>query len=109
MLARTPKDLGLLIRDRRHALQLDQKQLAQQVGVSRQWIVEVEAGKARAEVGLVLSTLAALGLDLDVRAREPGPASPPAVDTVGVAQIPPPAVAEVDLDAVLARAKKPKP
>ncbi len=41
-------------------LGLDQASLATRVGVSRQWIVAVEAGKARAEVGLVLRTLTAV-------------------------------------------------
>lgn len=40
MRIRTPVDLGALIRERRKALRLDQKTLAEKVGVSRQWIVE---------------------------------------------------------------------
>jgi len=64
MRIRTPSDLGALIRDRRRRLGLDQKSLAAKVGVSRQWIVEVEKGKPRAEVSLVLRTLDALGIPL---------------------------------------------
>ena len=63
---RTSKDIGALIRDRRKRLGLDQKALAERVGVSRQWIIEVEHGKTRAALGLVLRTLAALGVDLAV-------------------------------------------
>jgi len=59
---RTPIDLGALIRDQRTRRELDQKSLADKVGVSRQWIVEVEKGKARAEIGLVLRTIEALGI-----------------------------------------------
>lgn len=70
MLARTPTDLGLIIRDRRRALGLDQAALARRVGVSRQWIVEMERGKPRAEVGLVLRTLSALGIRLEVSASD---------------------------------------
>lgn len=62
----TPADLGLTIRERRKQLRLAQQTLADRVGVSRQWIVEVEAGKPRAEIGLVLRTLRELGLGLDV-------------------------------------------
>ena len=62
---RTPSDLGALIRDRRTKLELDQKALAEMVGVSRQWIVAIEQGKPRAEIGLVLRALAALGITLD--------------------------------------------
>lgn len=62
MRIRTPADLGALIRDRRTRLGLDQKSLALKVGVSRQWIVEVEKGKPRAEIGLLLRTIDALGI-----------------------------------------------
>ncbi len=64
MRIRTPAELGALIRDQRTRLGMDQKTLAQKVGVSRQWIVAVERGKARAEIGLVLRTTAALGIQL---------------------------------------------
>ena len=57
MRIRTPVDLGALIRERRKALRLDQKALAEKVGVSRQWIVDVEQGKPRLEIGLVLTSL----------------------------------------------------
>jgi len=36
------------------------------VEVSRQWSIEIEKGKPRAEIGLVLRTLAALDLTLSV-------------------------------------------
>jgi HTH-type transcriptional regulator/antitoxin HipB len=71
MFVKNPRDLGLLIRDRRRALRLDQGSLAARVGVSRQWLVQVEKGKARAEVGLVLRTLNALGMSLDVVVAPP--------------------------------------
>ena len=63
---RSPLDLGLIIRQRRRDLGLNQTELASRVGVGRQWIVAIEHGKARAELGLVLRTLAALNLTLDV-------------------------------------------
>ena len=69
MRIRTPTDLGALIRDRRIKLGLDQKSLAQKVGVSRQWIVEAEKGKPRAEIGLLLRTIDALGIRLDARTK----------------------------------------
>jgi DNA-binding XRE family transcriptional regulator len=46
MRIRTPADLGALIRDRRMIFQLDQKSLATKIGVSRQWGIELEEGKA---------------------------------------------------------------
>jgi HTH-type transcriptional regulator / antitoxin HipB len=66
MRIRTPIDLGALIRERRKALRLDQKTLAEKVGVSRQWIVDVEQGKPRLEIGLALRTADALGIVLTV-------------------------------------------
>jgi HTH-type transcriptional regulator/antitoxin HipB len=81
MRIRTPIDVGAVIRDRRRKLQLDQKSLADKVGVSRQWIVEVEKGKHRAEIGLVLRTIEALGINLavDEPRRVTGQTSPPPV------------------------------
>lgn len=82
MRIRTPVDLGALIRDRRIALGLDQKALADKVGVSRQWIVEIEKGKPRAEIALVLRAVDALGILLiagETR-KEKGKAAPPPID-----------------------------
>ncbi len=79
MLVRTDSDLGIVIRDQRKELGLDQGALAARVGVSRQWIVEVEKGKPRAEVGLILRTLRVLGIELNARiagAWSPGDVSP---------------------------------
>jgi HTH-type transcriptional regulator / antitoxin HipB len=78
MRVRTPKDIGLVIRERRRELGLDQAELARRVGVSRQWLVEIEGGKARAELGLVLRTLRELDLDAwigDMPVSEPHPAA----------------------------------
>lgn len=61
---RTPRDLGLSIRTRRKALGWDQATLAQHVGVTRQWVIDIEKGKPRAELGLALKALQVLGLTL---------------------------------------------
>jgi HTH-type transcriptional regulator / antitoxin HipB len=66
MKVRTPIDFGSAIRDRRRRLKLGQDELAARVGVSRKWIIDVEKGKPRAEIGLVLRTLDALGLRLSL-------------------------------------------
>ena len=66
MQIRTPLDLGLAIRDRRRKLKLSQDDLARKAGVGRQWVVAIEHGKSRAELGLVLRTLAALDLSLRI-------------------------------------------
>ena len=66
MQIRTPLDLGLAIRDRRRKLKLSQAELARKVGVGRQWVVAIEHGKSRAELGLVLRTVSALDLPLTI-------------------------------------------
>ena len=96
MRLRTPKDLGALIRQSRRELGFNQQALAERVGVSRQWIVEVEQGKPRAELGLVLRALDVLGLRLTAQHDKPGP---------GAARRAP----EVDIDAVVRAARKPRP
>jgi HTH-type transcriptional regulator / antitoxin HipB len=90
MLLRTPNDLGSAIRDRRRRLNLDQSDLARQIGVSRKWIIDVEKGKPGAEIGLVLRTLDVLGLRL-------------ALDTAGENATP--AVPVADIDKILDRTR----
>jgi HTH-type transcriptional regulator/antitoxin HipB len=93
MYVRTPRDLGLLIRERRRKLGLRQEQLARRVGVSRQWILKVEKGKPRVDAGLLLKTLTALGLALDVRDAH-------------VRDAPRTVAHPVDIDAVVAAARR---
>jgi HTH-type transcriptional regulator/antitoxin HipB len=94
MRIRSPSELGALIRARRRQLGLDQSGLAEKVGVSRQWIIEIEKGKPRAAIGLLLRTLNALGIILDAR-NEP-------------AQKAKPSAHGVDLDALIEAARKPR-
>ncbi len=68
MRVRTPADFGAAIRDRRRQLKLDQATFAKRIGVSRQWVIEIERGHVRAELGLVLRALADLNIRLDVDA-----------------------------------------
>lgn len=70
MLIKTPTDLGAVIRDRRRRLGLDQQTLANRAGVSRLWLIGVEKGKSGAAIGLVLRTLAALGITLTADAPQ---------------------------------------
>lgn len=67
MIVRNPTALGAAIRDRRKRLGLDQAELANRIGVSRQWIVAVEKGKPRAAMSLILRALAALDLSLTIQ------------------------------------------
>lgn len=62
-----PEDLGLFIRDYRRSKKISQSGLAELAGVSRRWLAGLESGKATVEVGLVIKTLHALDLILDVQ------------------------------------------
>ncbi|MCB9578322.1 MAG: helix-turn-helix transcriptional regulator [Polyangiaceae bacterium] len=72
---RNSRDIGALIRDRRRAQGLSQQALANAIGSSRWWVNEVEQGKPRAELGLVLKALARLGVALVASENEPANAS----------------------------------
>ncbi len=96
MQIRTAKDIGALIRDRRKNQKLDQAELAKKVGVNRRWVIEVERGKPRAEIGLVLKTLDALRLTLSVEGETPARRR-------GGRE-----VESVDIDAIIENARGPK-
>ena len=85
MRLRTVRDVGAMVRDRRRAADLSQADLADRAGVSKRWLAALEAGKSGAEMGLVLRTFAALGIELTT--NDAGPAG----------------AGSVDLDALLAR------
>jgi HTH-type transcriptional regulator/antitoxin HipB len=90
MRLRTPTDLGAVIRDRRKRFGLGQAELARRVGVSRQWVIGVERGRARAELALVLRTLDELGIHLEAQIED-------------LAQKP---RSSSDIDAIVAAARK---
>lgn len=58
----TVNHLAAVVRETRRHQGVTQAQLAAKAGVSRQFVIEVEAGHPRAEVGKVLQVLSALGL-----------------------------------------------
>lgn len=66
MLARTVKDLGALVRERRKELGWNQSYLAEQIGVQRLWVIQFEAGKPTAQIGLALRALRVLDLELQI-------------------------------------------
>lgn len=92
MLLRTPADLGAALRDRRKQLGLDQSTFAKRIGVSRQWVIGVERGHSRAAMGLVLRAIDALGIRLDASTERTSRRGRAASD--------------VDIDAIVAKAKK---
>jgi y4mF family transcriptional regulator len=60
----TPAAAGDIIRARRQERGLSQQSLAEAAGVSRKFIVDLEAGHERAELGKTLAVLHTLGLTL---------------------------------------------
>lgn len=66
MLARTVKDLGSLVKERRKGLGWSQSELAAKIGVQRLWVIQFESGKATAQIGLVLRALRVLNLELQI-------------------------------------------
>ena len=74
----SPRDLGLYLGERRRQLGRTQSDLSREAGVSRRWLSELEAGKATAEIGMVLRTMYALRLDLLARPFEVAPDRVPA-------------------------------
>jgi HTH-type transcriptional regulator/antitoxin HipB len=94
MMIRTPADLGALIRNTRKKLRLHQSNLAKKIGVSRLWLVEIEKGKPRAEIGLVLRTLDTLRITLSATTSEKLPSKSPQ--------------RVVDIDQIVAAARRPR-
>jgi HTH-type transcriptional regulator / antitoxin HipB len=88
MTVRSIRDVAAAVRGRRQDLGLNQAELAKRAAVSRKWIYEFEAGKATAELGLVMRVLDALGFQLELRLGSQAKGSKRSHDTV-------------DLDAVL--------
>jgi HTH-type transcriptional regulator/antitoxin HipB len=70
MLLRSARDAGELIADARRRLRWSQAELAEKIGVSRQWVSYVERGRTTAEFQLVLQALQALGYDVAVRSKD---------------------------------------
>jgi HTH-type transcriptional regulator / antitoxin HipB len=59
---RNPEQLGRAIRLKRKEKSLSQSALAARLGVGRKWVIGIESGNPKAEIGLILKTLDALGL-----------------------------------------------
>lgn len=91
---KTPADVGHVIRQRRKALGWDQARLAYETGVSRQWVIDIEKGKPRAELQLVLRVINVLGLPLTAALHAPSSAT---------------GTPHVDIDAIVERHRLPHP
>jgi len=72
---RSAEQLGLTIRLKRKEKDLSQSTLAELLGVERKWVLRLEAGNPKAELGLVLKALKALGIRASL-SDEAGPPHP---------------------------------
>ncbi len=88
----TAADVGRLVKTARIRRSMTQADLAKAAGVSRRWLVDLEAGKPRAELDLALTVLAVLGIGLHTSTPET-PRDSSVVSTTN---------ADVDLDEHLA-------
>jgi HTH-type transcriptional regulator/antitoxin HipB len=67
---RNPEQLGRSIRLKRLEEGLSQKALAERIGVERKWIIHLESGNSRAELGLILKALDALNIRTSISDRK---------------------------------------
>ena len=70
MLLRRPHDLAALLRDGRARAGWSQTELAEKVGVSRQWVSLVETGKTSVEFDLVVGALQELDYRMYVESSD---------------------------------------
>lgn len=68
-IARTPKQIGDIVRQHRRKLGLNQAGLGEKTSLRQATISAVETGKARTELRIVCDILAALDLELVIRPR----------------------------------------
>jgi len=64
---RNVEQLGRAARNKRLERGLSQSAFAARLGVERKWVIRLEAGNPKAELGLVLKALDALGLRASLR------------------------------------------
>ena len=81
---RNAEDFGALVKRQRLAKRLTQRELALVAGVGERFVVDLENGKATAQLGKALVLAAVLGIELDDCAafvgQQPGEADVPDVE-----------------------------
>lgn len=66
VIANNAADLGAILREARKAKGMSQADLAEMIGVSRQWVLHAERGAPTARLELILTALRCVDLLLDV-------------------------------------------
>jgi len=64
------RDIGLFVSRRRKALGVNQRELAELCGVSEHALCNLERGTGNPTLRLVMAVAEALGLELDMKARD---------------------------------------
>lgn len=64
------EQLGAAIRLRRKEKHLTQSELAKLLGVERKWVLNLEGGNSKAEIGLILRAIEVLGLRASLADKE---------------------------------------
>jgi len=78
---RTVREFAALARERRRALKWTQQELADRLGVNREWVIDFEKAKVTVQFGLVLRALRELNISLETPvAPDCVPATLPAID-----------------------------
>lgn len=68
-LARTPKQLGVILKRQRRLTNLTQSELGRRVGLRQATISEIESGHGATKIGTICELLAALDLELIIALR----------------------------------------
>lgn len=71
-LARTPRQIGALIRRARKRLAMSQRELGDRVGLRQETISMIETGNPASRLDTMLAVLAALDLEFRIAARSRG-------------------------------------
>ena len=65
------RELAAVIRSLRRQKGWSQATLAREAGVGREWIIHLEKARPTVELGLVMGTLKALGVRLNIESQPP--------------------------------------
>ncbi|QAY72375.1 transcriptional regulator [Agromyces protaetiae] len=69
MRVRSVRELGAAVRERREVLGWSQAELAERAGVTREWVVRFEGGKASVRLDRAFDLITALDLAVDLNER----------------------------------------
>jgi HTH-type transcriptional regulator/antitoxin HipB len=70
--ARTPEQIGTVIRRARRAAGLSQQALGEKVGIWQETLSKIETGQTSARIGTICDLLAALDLEISIGRRGKG-------------------------------------